>query len=106
MDRKQATKVLSIVQAIADGKEVQCRNTAMNGNWRAPVPADSLEFPEYEWRIKPEVKEGWINIYSGRFKDRSGSYIYPSKEEANKNSEGSNEYIACIKISYTDGEGL
>lgn len=52
--------------------------------------------------MMPEKVEGWMNVYS----NVSGAcaYIYRSRQEANL--KAGSKRIACIPISYYDGEGL
>ena len=51
MNREQARELAKVMQAYADGKEVQCLE--MSG-WR-DVPHPSFD-SFYQWRIKPEPK--------------------------------------------------
>lgn len=51
----------------------------------------------------PEKIEGWVNFYdSGEGSFRG--YSYPSRADADRTAK--DERIACIKISFTEGEGL
>ena len=50
-------KHAEVLRAIADGKEVQWRQ---RGNWNdvedLTTSFDPINFPEYEWRVKPQPK--------------------------------------------------
>ena len=50
----------------------------------------------------PEKREGWANIYN--LAQQSYSVLYPTREEADRNAVSVR--IACVRIEYTDGEGL
>lgn len=55
--------------------------------------------------VKPEVK-GWINIYrAGKFLPENVSNVHPTKEIADQ-SAASEGRIACIPVTFTEGEGL
>lgn len=74
MNREDAKNLLPIIQAFADGKEVQWQES---GKWRTAVgPSFCADF---EWRIKPEPREIWVNEY------KFGSDVYYSKEAAKAN---------------------
>ena len=64
MNRDRAKELLPIIQAYADGKEIEFRHTTINGPW---LPLDTavmlnvLPNIAYEYRIKPRVREFWIH---------------------------------------------
>ncbi len=54
------------------------------------------------------VREGWLNIYPGNV---LGVRLFATREEALKASEIAKPVpvgyvVACIKVQYTEGEGL
>ncbi len=52
---------------------------------------------------EPVVHEGWINVH----KLYTEMYFYNRRENADADKdEGNSERIACIKIKFTEGEGL
>lgn len=59
------------------------------------------------FRVKPETRIGWINIYP-MIEEQTGlgSYVYATQEEANKAASTTSSRIACIQITYTPGEGI
>jgi hypothetical protein len=59
------------------------------------------EYQEDLLEVKPEI-EGWVNIYST---DKQFLYIHETREIADKEAKGS-QRLACIKIKFTEGEGL
>jgi len=57
MDRKRAKELLPIIQAFAEGADVEWKHS-VDGKWRvAPNPDFS---GAYEYRIKLEPKEVWL----------------------------------------------
>lgn len=98
-----------ILRAIADGKEIETRRPT-DMKWeecRSGYFFVNYTNSDIEFRIKPEVKTGWIGIYS--YNNISGrlsliSDMYESKEQVINNA--SSELEAVIQISYTPGEGL
>lgn len=68
MNRDRAKKLLPIIQAFAEGKEIQFRLIDDDVNFREDwldLPKDErliVTFPadDYEYRIKPEPREFWV----------------------------------------------
>lgn len=52
----------------------------------------------------PEKIEGWVNVYKDHFGELKHGWLYDTKEQATKFSAPN--CIACIKVSFTEGEGL
>jgi len=98
MNRKEAKALLPVIQAFAEGKDIQYRSEDFEG-WRTfCIDSAGFENEGFEWRVKPEKQERWINIYDfGRFDPP-----YKTKKEADTRSDR----IACIRIEYEEGEGL
>lgn len=100
-----------VIKAWADGKTIQFRLTKLTplcddpvGVWTdftEPLQLPAVHWQNYEWRIKPEQKTRWINIYKDTFE---AALIYPDKQSAKLNRD--RDCIACIEITYTEGEGL
>lgn len=76
---KWALACLPMVQAYAEGKEVQV-NTALDGTgeWRKVVNPDWSCGPA-AYRVKPEPREFYINIYANGYQ-----YLHTSELEARK----------------------
>ncbi len=98
-----------ILRAIADGKEIQVWSTC-NEDW---LTCDEEVFfskqqqrSDVPFRIKPEVKTGWIALYENTQPDvvASATHVHPTKEEAIKWANRPPHTV--IQISYTPGEGL
>ena len=59
MTRDEAKKLLPIIQAYADGKDVQYKSN-LDGSWKN---SRELFFDiGLEWRIKPEPMECWVVV--------------------------------------------
>ena len=62
MNREKASELLPIIQAFADGKDIQCHQ--MNDTWK------TIETPQFneiaEYRVKPEPIEIWCMIDSNK----------------------------------------
>jgi hypothetical protein len=117
-------KHLEIIQAFKEGKTIERQNNALISGYQEwveiPTVIEYLKICtlfEMEFRVKPEVITGWINIYPPEYnmhKDtlagvlgNSGG-VYATKELAktiHKNNHTIHR-VACIQISYTPGEGL
>ena len=102
-----AHKHADILRAIADGKVVEYK---IEGKWNTRLTeyTNPLTTPYLEWRIKPEKKIAWLNIYPDINGDSNSTsdcgIMYHSKEEADKLRYPGR--LACIKIEYEHGEGL
>lgn len=102
MKMTEPHKHADVLIAIAEGKQVQYMSPSVH-KWVTSPPHTSgnpINFPEYEWRIKPELITVWINVYPDYFH----IVRYENKEEADK--VASPYRIACTKLTYTPGEGL
>jgi hypothetical protein len=105
MNRLQAQTLLPIIQAWVEGKEVEYN---IGVGWH-PAPNSrglgalmSFDPTKYQYRIKPEVKERYIAIFSCS----SSVLTADTLEEARSLFYKGQMPIACIKITYTEGEGL
>lgn len=74
MNREEAKNLLPVIQAFAEGKDVQWKYKG-NDNWHdAKGPTWS---EDHDWRIKPEPLECWV------VKDCDGDLsVHQTKEEA------------------------
>jgi len=55
---------IAVMQAFLDGETIQCRKHGSKKNWgvvRNPDP--SWNWKDTDYRIKPEPREFWLNIY-------------------------------------------
>ena len=56
MNRKEAAGLLPIIQAFAEGKDIEYRTKGFNENWKKVTQIPELSFKSFEYRIKPEPK--------------------------------------------------
>lgn len=105
----QPHKWAEVIKAWADGHAIQWRwnDTGAEERWQDNVIYTTV--PDFsntnkDWRVKPQAKTGWINIYAGGWPE-PGS-IFMTAEEAKQERDASRVCIACIQITYTEGEGL
>ena len=61
MDRKRAAELLPVIQAFADGKDIQSRHKG--SAWRPVV--DNVFKDDVEYRIKPEPREWYVALDTG-----------------------------------------
>ena len=63
MNRERARELLPIIQAFAEGKEVEVKMISIKG-W---LMSHDPQFDQGgEWRIKPEPKELWVMVYNNK----------------------------------------
>lgn len=87
MTRKRAEELLPVIQAFAEGKEIEFKHKE-GDEW---FTQDYYVWDEdYEYRIKPEPREWYINIY-----DSDDSYMHNTKIQADNMGKGR---IECIKV--------
>lgn len=108
MTPQRAQKLLHIIKAFAKGKQIQCRCIEEDGVWEdTPSPGWS---DAYEYRIKPGVKRGWVNIYPSKgglhpilymaVVGKTSSTIYKTKDDADK--VALDDRIACVEITWEE----
>lgn len=56
MNRKEAAELLPIIQAFAEGKDIEYRSKEFNEDWKEVTQIPGLSFESFEYRIKPEPK--------------------------------------------------
>lgn len=82
MNREQAKRLLPIIQAFADGEDVQSEVICENG-W-ADISYPDFD-PVYKWRIKPKPLERWLVV------NRDGeTFTYKTHEKADATAEEMN----------------
>lgn len=81
MTKERLKELLPVMQAWIESKPIEVR-THPNGHWevyRGTCPDFDHEL--WSWRIKPEPREYWVNVYNGWLGN-----LYPTKETANKDA--------------------
>ena len=56
MNRKEAAELLPIIQAFAEGRDIEYRTKGFNENWKKVTQIPALSFESFEYRIKPNPK--------------------------------------------------
>jgi hypothetical protein len=92
MNREQTKAMLPFLQAFAEGKDVQYQNFV--GNWVTLASIGESEQPD-RYRIKPEPKRGYINLYHDQ---------PSSKSRAEADKLASLGRIACVYIEFEEGQ--
>lgn len=83
MNRDEAKQLLPIIQAYAEGKEVQYRDFGDWNDYDDDCEPDFTDKPAH-YRIKPEPVECWAVVFS----DGDISRSYPTECEARKYCNG------------------
>ena len=66
------------------------------------IPAEYNE-AYYTLFFAPEKHEGWVNIFKGEgFYNTGDTFVYKSKEDAEKQGKDFSDYIATIKIEWEE----
>jgi hypothetical protein len=101
MTPQNAKQFLPLITALAEGKTIQILTP--NGRW---LDMDAPSFAEAPtlYRIKPEKKKGWVNIYNG-WTAACAYQFSDTKEQADERAASRNR-TACIEIEYEEGQGL
>lgn len=54
MTREEAKELLPVLQAFAEGKEIDFRSKGFNEEWRELKQIPGLSYDSFEYRVKPE----------------------------------------------------
>lgn len=54
MNRKEAIELSPIIQAFAEGKDIEYRSKGFNEDWKKVIQIPEVSFKSFEYRIKPE----------------------------------------------------
>lgn len=114
MNRKEAAELLPIIQAFAEGKDIEYRSKEFNEDWKKVTQIPALSFKSFEYRIKPEpsyrpfanAEECWQEM----LKHQPFGYIYFASEKLYHNimmlapEQGAHE--AYIRIGNSTVRGL
>lgn len=89
---------VAVMQAYLDGKTIELKQKRDVVWFQWPGENEpSWDWDEFHYRITPVVHEVWTNIYN-----KHGGY--KTKEEADRGAARGR--IACVKLTFTEGEGL
>ena len=56
-------EIIAVVQAHFDGEQIQARQIGGVHGWSSCVPLVKWNFAHYDYRVKPEPLELWVNIW-------------------------------------------
>jgi hypothetical protein len=77
-------------------------------DWTTLNPHNHLwDWSRCDYRIKPVVQTRWLNIYpgdGGAYVCECRAYVYECRADADRYARKNR--IACIQITYTEGDGL
>jgi len=103
MTREQLLKHWHVIEAFRNGKQVQYRLPSVPSGW---AWSDSTN-PDFslgvDYRIKPEPKKMWVNVYPGPDNSVYGAVRFTRE---NADIAANTKRIACVEVTYTEGEGL
>lgn len=97
MTPKQAKELLPILQAIADGRQIEERRDG-HDVWGKFEPGDIL-MSSYQYRVKPEPLKAWV-VFCGHENDSVSLFREPPPEWALRGA------IAIHEVTVEEGEGL
>ena len=91
-------KYKDVLQAWMDGKDIQFRSSCINWTDYLPKDVPPVNNQTHEWRVKPQTRTVWVNVY----KSYDGAYwtggIVFTDEESAKSRSRLPEYITTISI--------
>ena len=90
-------KWAEVIHAFAEGKEIQYRGIKGDRVWLDASSISQIDHNAVEWRIKPQKKTYWMNVY------RMGDSIYAgaalaSKEQCIANKSTQLEHLKTISF--------
>lgn len=92
MNKERAKELLPIIQAYAEGEQIEYRNSQTRGWITVPDPSF---FDSSEYRVKPKPLECWVNVCGSEI----GVYCYGSRSEARKSmSIGQNRTVHMREV--------
>lgn len=99
MTPERAKELLPIIQAFAEGKEIQTTSNSARPGWcdvKDPCFRDNMEY-----RIKPTKKEGWIVLcFDGVRYYTDGPFN--NEQDARSRGSMSNNLVAVNKIEWEE----
>lgn len=92
MTRELAKELATVIAAFGEGKTIRFRNRIGKCKWEDVVDGNPSFSSVFEYQIKPEPREFWINMYAD-----GDSYLYGSKASA-LNSADSDRPATTIRV--------
>ena len=60
---KTLKEKIEVMQAALDGKEIEAKYTNRNDTWDVQCAGFAWDWSIFDYRIKPEPMEFWVNVY-------------------------------------------
>lgn len=95
MNRTSAKKYLDVIKAFAEGATIESRYIDKKGWFEVGSPTFSTVA---EYRVKPESKVFYVNVYEGCF----GGLSFRTREMADDRACG--DRLAVLKVINSDGD--
>ena len=78
---------IAVMQAFVEGKEIQV-STRHSTEWKRLTWVPEWDWTSYDYRIKPEPKFAYVNVYSYANAKATDSASYPTAERAKEAAAG------------------
>lgn len=91
MNRERAKELLPIIEAFANGEDIQGRRSG--AAWIDTNDDPQFQTSFFEWRIKPSPRQFWVNIYPSGV----GFDCFATEQEANL--KPGTDRSECIKLT-------
>lgn len=93
MNAEETKQAAQVMIEVANGKKRQRRwSNNPKGGWMDCVPDEGWNWEAFEYRIKPEPLEGWVNVYPHKL----FSSLHLDRELAEL--EASSDRLRCVKM--------
>lgn len=89
---KTTEEKIRVMQAFVDGKQIEGRINDPSQAWRPVSDTLSWNWGVMEYRIKPTLREFWVNINN----DSDCHCAHDSREDADTEAQASR--VACIHV--------
>ena len=100
MTPERAKELLPIIQAFAEGKKIECRLFG-HDIWNWTNNSSPGWHDNYEYRIKPTKKEGWIILcFDGVRYYTDGPFN--NEQDARSRGSMSGNFLSTIKIEWDE----
>lgn len=94
MNAEETRRAAQVMLAAAEGKKVQRRRLPNGTAWQDCLPLHAWDWFSFDYRVKPEPLEGWVNVYP----DTAGRYISFHSTKENADRSASDARIRCVKM--------
>lgn len=95
---KDLAEKIEVMQAALDGKEIEVKYECSDKEYRKPHELGILwNWQIADYRIKPEPREFWVNIY----KERDGEetyYLHTTEYSAKSREDATKKTIRVVEV--------